>query len=213
MQKNSLILIGSGSHSHVILDCAKLMNYQVEAIIDVQKSYPTNVNKEENIEYGFETLDKFDFNQFFFFVSLGDNLLRKKYFELCLKKSFKPINLIHPRSFISSNVTIEKGIFVNVNVVINSRSIISKNTIINTSSIIEHDVQIGENTHIGPGSTICGNVCIGKNVLVGAGSTIIPKITVGNNVIIGSGSVIIENIPDNCIVAGVPGKYKKKYND
>ena len=59
------------------------------------------------------------------------------------------------------------------------------------------------------GKTTNGNPIIGNNVTIGANVTIIGPINIGNNVIIGAGSVVVKDIPDNCIVAGVPAKIIK----
>lgn len=47
---------------------------------------------------------------------------------------------------------------------------------------------------------------IGDNVEVGVGACILGNITIGNNVTIGANAVVIKDIPDNCVVAGVPAK-------
>lgn len=51
---------------------------------------------------------------------------------------------------------------------------------------------------------------IGDNVEVCCGAKIIGGIRIGNNVVIGANSVVISDIPDNCIVAGVPAKLIRK---
>lgn len=51
---------------------------------------------------------------------------------------------------------------------------------------------------------------IGNNVEVCCGAKIIGGVTIGNNVIIGANAVIVKDVPDNCIVAGVPGKIIKR---
>ncbi|WP_234032578.1 hypothetical protein [Companilactobacillus bobalius] len=33
---------------------------------------------------------------------------------------------------------------------------------------------------------------------------------IGNNVIVGAGAVVVSDIPDNCVVGGVPAKVIKK---
>lgn len=47
---------------------------------------------------------------------------------------------------------------------------------------------------------------IGNNVYISTGVTILAPVKIGNNVIIGAGSVVTKDIPDNCIVGGVPAK-------
>lgn len=51
-----------------------------------------------------------------------------------------------------------------------------------------------------------GCIEIGDNVFVGAGSRILYDTRIGSNVIIGTGSIITKDIPDNCVVAGVPAR-------
>ena len=53
---------------------------------------------------------------------------------------------------------------------------------------------------------------IGDNVFIGAGVKILGDIKIGNNVIIGANAVVTKNIPDNCIVAGIPAKVIKNAN-
>lgn len=47
---------------------------------------------------------------------------------------------------------------------------------------------------------------VGDNVMIGMNSLIMPGIKIGSNVIIAGHCVITKDIPDNSIVAGVPGK-------
>ena len=53
-------------------------------------------------------------------------------------------------------------------------------------------------------------VVIGENVWVGARAVILPGVKIGNNVVVAAGSVITKDIPDNCLVAGVPAVVKKR---
>lgn len=49
-------------------------------------------------------------------------------------------------------------------------------------------------------------ITIGNDVWIGGNCTILPGVTIGNNVVIAAGSVVTKDIPDNCVVAGVPAK-------
>ena len=53
-------------------------------------------------------------------------------------------------------------------------------------------------------------ITVGNNVWIGGNVTILSGITIGNNVVIGAGSVITKDIPDDCVVAGVPAKVIKR---
>jgi len=55
-----------------------------------------------------------------------------------------------------------------------------------------------------------GEVVIGNNVWLGDKVTILAGVHIGNNVIVAANAVVTKNVPDNCVVAGVPAKIIKK---
>ena len=58
-----------------------------------------------------------------------------------------------------------------------------------------------------------GCIEIGDNVFIGSGTHILYDTKIGSNVIIGTCSVITKDIPDNCVVAGVPAKVIGTFDD
>ena len=54
---------------------------------------------------------------------------------------------------------------------------------------------------------------VGNVVWIGGNVTILPGITIGNNVIVAAGAVVTHDVPDNCIVAGVPARKIKDIED
>lgn len=55
-----------------------------------------------------------------------------------------------------------------------------------------------------------GRVYIGENTWIADKVTIVSGVSIGKNCIIGANSVITKSFPDNCIIAGTPGKIIKK---
>ena len=53
-------------------------------------------------------------------------------------------------------------------------------------------------------------VTIGSDVWIGGNCTILPGVTIGNNVIVAAGAVVTKNVPDNCVVGGVPARIIKQ---
>lgn len=110
------------------------------------------------------------------------------------------------------------------------------NTHFGQGSFINHNcyfmdgaiINIGKNVFIGPS---CGfytanhllkyadrnkglekalPITIGDNCWFGAGVIVLPGVTIGNGCVIAAGSVVADDIPDNCLVAGVPAVIKKQ---
>lgn len=81
--------------------------------------------------------------------------------------------------------------------------------------VINENTRIGNNLTIYPGVEIGhkyrggGAPIIGDNCFIGAGAKIFGNIHIGNNVTIAPNAVVTKDIPDNCVVGGVPGKIIK----
>jgi acetyltransferase-like isoleucine patch superfamily enzyme len=56
---------------------------------------------------------------------------------------------------------------------------------------------------------IKGDIIIGKNVWIGDKVTICSGVSIGDNVIIAANSVVVDDLPSNCMAAGIPAIIKK----
>lgn len=58
-----------------------------------------------------------------------------------------------------------------------------------------------------------GCIEIGNNVFIGSRTCIASNVRIGSNVIIGACSLVNKDIPDNCVVAGIPAKIIKTFDE
>lgn len=124
-------------------------------------------------------------------------------------------NWLYQRKIPFFPLVIKYIIFLIFNSVIPYSTIIGKGSkfaygaigvVLHSKAIIGEKVIIGQGVTIGRQLDPDGIPKIGNNVYISAGARILGGITIGNNVIIGANSVVIKDVPDNCIVAGVPAK-------
>lgn len=104
---------------------------------------------------------------------------------------------------------IEVGSTIMSNVIITNRIKIGKCCLINLACTIGHETIIKDYVELCPAVNVSGNVTIGNSVFIGSNATILPNIKIGNNVVVAAGSVVTKDVPDNCMVAGVPAVIKK----
>ena len=86
-------------------------------------------------------------------------------------------------------------------------------------------ISIGENVAISHNVTIMdsdaheiiGNthsktqpVHIGNHVWIGSGAKILKGVTIGNGSIVAAGAVVVQDVPENCLAAGVPARIVKE---
>ncbi|WP_350587248.1 DapH/DapD/GlmU-related protein [Pseudoalteromonas sp. 3-MNA-CIBAN-0064] len=111
------------------------------------------------------------------------------------------IRLVH-NSAVFSETNIGKNTtfaYGGIGVVIHKRTIIGENCI------------IGSNVTIGGKSKSLNVPVIGDNCFIATGAKILGEITIGNNCVIGANSVVLKDVPDNSVVAGIPGEIIKSH--
>ena len=55
-----------------------------------------------------------------------------------------------------------------------------------------------------------GQVVIGDDVWIGANAVVLPNVSIGCHSVIAAGAVVTKDVPDGCVVAGVPAKIIKR---
>jgi len=162
------------------------------------------LKKLEEAQVHFSTID----NRFT--LGIGNPLLRKKLYEKFIKIGGVLSSTISTNCEIGTfGNSIGEGLNMLSDSIISNDVKIGKGCIIYFGTIITHDSIIGDFVEISPSVKLLGSCTIGSYTQIGSNATVLPKITIGNNVIVGAGSVVTKDVPDNCLVVGVPAVIKK----
>lgn len=145
-----------------------------------------------------------------FTIGIGNPILRKQLFQKFTKIGGIYTSTISPKATIGNfGNTIEEGCNIMTGTIITNDVLIKKGSLINLNCTIGHDCIIGEFVELSPGVNISGNCTIDNYSNIGTNATVLPKISIGKNVIVAAGAVVTKDVPDNCMVAGVPAILKK----
>jgi sugar O-acyltransferase (sialic acid O-acetyltransferase NeuD family) len=204
LDKN-LVLIGYSGHGFVVAEAAKKCNLSLKYYSEFNELL---INPFDLEYLGFEGDQLFEGwnGKYDFILGIGDNKIRQKVAQLIWSKNNKIVNVIHPSSTISSNVSIGEGNFISKNASINPLAVIGDYCILNTACIVEHECVLGNGVHVAPGAVLAGNVTVGAGSFIGANAVVKQGITIGENVLIGAGTVVIKDVQDNIKMVGNPAK-------
>ncbi|MBT4763459.1 acetyltransferase [bacterium] len=119
-------------------------------------------------------------------------------------------NLYHPKSVVSVQTVIGKGVFIGANSVLSPYVDIGNLVTINRGVNIGHHTSIGSFSTLNPGCNIAGGCRVGSYTTIGMGVNVIDGVNIGSNTIIGAGSTVVKSIPDNVIAYGSPAKVVRK---
>ncbi len=200
--KERLVLIGAGGYAKSVIDSIDEKKYQIMGFIDDIKS---------GVHLGLpifsDSIDNFkEKEEYVYFISIGDNVKRKYWYDRIVENGLKVINVIDKTAILASDITYGRGIFVGKAAIINSDVRIGENVIINTKALIEHGGRIGNHSNVSTNTTLNGDVVVGNNCMIGSSSVVNGQLRIGDNSIVGSGAVVIRNVEENTVVAGVPAK-------
>jgi len=206
-----IVIIGAGGHARVVYEILRYdKNMEVIAFVDnvvrgsEEKIMGIPVIGDHSV---LPNLIKEGIKGYI--IAVGDNEIRRKYFNKILNMGLEPINAFHPTAHIGHNVKFGKGIVISAGATIATGVVVGNNVIINTGAIIEHEDVLKDHAHVAPGVVLAGRVTIAEGAFIGAGTVVKEYVTIGKNAVIGAGSIVLENIPDNAVAVGAPAKVIK----
>lgn len=140
-----------------------------------------------------------------FTIGVGNPVVRYKLYRKFASIGGEFISTISPMAMISHyDVQIGLGSNVLPHSIFSSSSKIGKGCIVYYNATVTHDCVIGDFVQLSPNTVFLGRCSVGSFSQIGANATILPDVTIGKNVIVGAGCLVNKDVPDDCVVVGVP---------
>ncbi|GKT11808.1 MAG: hypothetical protein ISEC1_P0781 [Thiomicrorhabdus sp.] len=110
---------------------------------------------------------------------------------------------------LKNNFSAGANFFVQTNVKAESDCLISSNvSFVGDDHYLENEFS----SHYWSGKKPPSTVVLEGNNFIGYGATIVGNVCIGRNSIVGAKSLVLNDVPPNCVVAGVPAKVIRKIN-
>ena len=208
--KTSVAIYGAGKGGGTIYETLSLATkYKVAAFIDdnlVGSFLDIPIFRKDKIKF------LFDQGVEHIIIAIANCKQRLTLGKDLEKEGFSFINAVHPNAFISPSCKLGKGNHIKAGSIIETNTIIGDHNIIDNGVVIAHENVIGNGCHLAPNSTLGSSIKIGDYSILGIGSSISTKIKIGKGCIIALNTSVLNNIENNSLVEGVPGRIVGKTN-
>jgi UDP-perosamine 4-acetyltransferase len=205
------VILGGGGHATVLLDCLlDTGQVQIVGILD------RDAGRSNTSVFGVPVLGGDELlagliadGVALFAVGLGgasNNRPRARLFETGLSHGLRPLTVRHATATCSRRAELGAGVQMLAGAIVNAGAVIGANVILNTGSIVEHDCRLGDHVHVATGAKLAGGVVVADLAHIGAGATVRQGVRIGEAAVVGAGSVVVKDVPDGCVVAGVPAR-------
>lgn len=213
-----IIILGAGDHGRVVYDIleSEKRHFQVEGYIDLldNKEIWGHLHAGKPVFGGPDKLEGiFASGIQYAAVAIGDNSIRRKYFEEAEKFGFNIASAVHPQAAVSKNAYVGRGACICAGAAINIGAYLGRGVIVNTGATIDHDCRLGDFAQIAPGVHMAGNITVGDDTFIGTGAIITHphggSLAIGKSVTIAAGALVMDDVPDGALVAGPPARKKR----
>ena len=151
----------------------------------------------------------------FYFKFLGERYARKKIGYFGKNAEIRPyVTLVGTKNIsIGNNVVIRSFTQIHASSLLNGATVIIEDDVLiapnvfmttNNHKFSEHSIPI----RLQGGAS--KNILIKKGAWIATGAILLPGVTIGMNAVVAAGAVVTKDVPDFCVVGGVPAKIIKQ---
>ena len=146
-------------------------------------------------------------------IAVGDPVSRAKiFFNISKYENITFPNIISHRAIVSQDIRMGMGNVITDSCWLSTNVTIGNGVFVNVATTVGHDVQIDDFVSIMPQCAISGKVCIGSRSLIGAKSFILQGKHIGQHSVVAAGSCVFRNVDENETVWGNPAHTLVKNN-
>lgn len=207
MANHSLIIIGGGGHTRVLIGMLKRANRPIIGVVTQDRALLGEEIHGVPV-LGLEGETALNAAASHLINGVGNRAsrsgsglsVRAQLFQRYKSQGFSFAPVVSEQAIIQPDTMLGEGAQVMPGVVIQPGAMIGENVIVNTAAAIDHDVVLYPHVHIAPGVVLCGDVVVGESTHVGAGAVIIQGIKIGRNAVIGAGVTVTRDVADGAVV-------------
>ena len=211
--RTKLIILGAGGHGKVLADLASLRpEFEIAGLLDDTTELwgasvlgypvlgPVAALAEMAGGRGIRAVA----------LGIGDNRLRREWFERVSSLGMETPALLHPAAVVSAHAEVGRGVVALAGVVVNAGAVLGDNACLNTGASVDHDCWVGPHCHVFPNAVLAGGVRLGEYAVVGSNAVINPNVRIGRRAFVGAGAVVLREVGDDEVVVGNPARLLRK---
>ncbi|HEX8575364.1 MAG TPA: NeuD/PglB/VioB family sugar acetyltransferase, partial [Flavobacterium sp.] len=139
-------------------------------------------------------------------IGIASCEIKNDIFTVLEKEQCEVLSFSHKFSLIGKNSKVGPGFILCPFAAVSCNVTIGKGVMVNLGSQIGHDVTVGDFTSIMANVDIGGGAVIGNSVFIGSNATILPGVRIPDGTRIGAGSVVLRTIKKAGTYFGNPAK-------
>lgn len=206
----SIVIWGAGGHAREVHWLCEILGREVVGFLDERPTMRGRTLLGLPVYNGLHEVIQMRHEVEVVCAGVGDPPLKAKFWQQTLEAGFIIAGpLIHPSVEVSRRNHIDTGVVICAGVTLTVDIQLGRGVILNRNVTVGHDVKLHDFVTVGPGAVISGNVTVGELSYIGTLAGIREKLHVGREVMLAGGAFLTQDMPDECLYAGVPAVFKK----
>jgi sugar O-acyltransferase (sialic acid O-acetyltransferase NeuD family) len=196
----NLLIIGAGGFAREVFCWVNTHQYQVIGFYTEMEDGPREIFDTQVVR----NLEGLPFDTDFI-VAVGNPKVRQRLFEKAIQTRLIPcIPLVAPLVVIGRDVKIAHGSIICPGSVLTTNVTIETSVIVNLNCTVGHDSVLESFVTLSPGVKLSGNVRVGVGSYIGTNAAVREKLLLGPGSTLGMGAALTKDLPPGEMWTGVP---------